>query len=113
MDRFRKIRGYIEDGLNLTARLVQNGEDHPQCLCERGGGVLVVFGEAGQAAIPRWPPPPREPPPRNRDEESSRNQKEQKRNRNDRSGYQTAMRRSRGKHPSVRGDQIRADSWSE
>ena len=31
MYRFGKIRRYIEDGLNLTPRLIQHGENHPQC----------------------------------------------------------------------------------
>src|SRR5216684_9225029 len=55
MDLFGKIRRNVEDGLNLAARLVEDGEDHPQCFGECSGGVFIFFGESWQAAVPHRP----------------------------------------------------------
>src|SRR5208337_4753931 len=112
-DLFGKIRRDIEDRLNLAARLVQDGKDHPQCFGERGGGIFIFCRESRQAAVPHQSALAPEPPYADRYQENRRKYQNQESNSDDHRRYRATGTHACGEYQPMTGHQMGADSLSE
>src|ERR1022692_1867294 len=112
-DLFRKIRRDVEDGLNLPARLVQDGENHPQRFGECGGCVFIFFRKSRQATVPHRCALAPEPSHSDRYQESRREHQKQESNSDDQGRYRTTRTHACGEYQPMARHQMGADSLSE